>query len=318
LAHVRSGSGRTSEALAHPTQLDALETAIATLDVLGETPDGKRILLASPGSSSLLLREVARLRELTFRAVGEGTGQALDWDRFDAWYDQLVLWDPRDRRIVGAYRLGRSAEIVAQRGWSGLYTTSLFDYDPEFQTLLHAGLELGRSFVVPDYWGTRSLDYLWFGIGAYLRRYPHLRYLFGTVSISAELPQAARDALVGYYSDYYAAPTALARARYPYPIPAARPEPAADLNAEQAFAVLKANLNALGTRVPTLYKQYTELCEPGGARFLAFGIDHGFNDAVDGLILVDLDRLTLRKRQRYLITRATPGELPVSSAVSAA
>ncbi len=304
LKHVRSGPVGSTEAVAHPAQSDALETAIAGLEVLGETPDGKRILLAPPGASSLLLREVARLRELTFRAVGEGTGQALDWDRFDAWYDQLLLWDPQARRIIGAYRVGRSADIVARHGLNGLYTASLFDFDSRFGELLETGLELGRSFVVPDYWGTRSLDYLWFGIGAYLRRYPYLRHLFGTVSISAELPIEARDALVGYYGRYYGEPDALAQARFPYPLPAAE-STSAELSAEQAFAVLKANLNRLGARVPTLYKQYTELCEPGGARFLAFGVDHGFNNAVDGLILVDLARLTPRKRQRYLLPRAS-------------
>ena len=311
LRHVRSGPVGSTEAIAHPAHSDALQTAITGLDVLGETPDGKRILLAPPGASSLVLREIARLRELTFRAVGEGTGQALDWDRFDAWYDQLLLWDPQGCRIIGAYRVGRSADIVARHGWAGLYTASLFDFDERFGELLEGGLELGRSFVVPDYWGTRSLDYLWFGIGAYLRRYPHLRHLFGTVSISAELPQEARDALVSYYRHYYGEPDSLAQARCPYPLitPSAMP---GELNAEQAFAVLKANLNRLGARVPTLYKQYTELCEPGGARFLAFGVDHGFNDAVDGLILVDLTRLTPRKRQRYLQSRAVeqPPRLP--------
>lgn len=296
--HVRSEQPGAIEAVAHPAQPGALEAAVAALDVLGETPDGKRILLAPPGSSSLVLREVARLREQTFRAVGEGSGKALDWDRYDAWYDQLLLWDPQARRLVGAYRVCRSGEIFARMGWSGLYTASLFDYDTRFQPLLETGLELGRSFVVPDYWGTRSLDYLWLGIGAYLRRYPHLRHLFGTVSISAELPRPARDALVGYYRDYFGEAMPLAQARFPYPMPTVSTDD--ELTAEQAFAVLKSNLSRFGARVPTLYKQYTELCEPGGARFLAFGVDHDFQDAVDGLILVDLTRLTPRKRQRYL------------------
>jgi len=293
-----------AEAVAHSAHADALHAAIARLEVLGETPDGKCILLLRPGESSLVLRELARLRELTFRAVGEGTGQPLDWDRFDAWYDQLLLWDAPARRIVGGYRLGRSRQILQARDWAGLYSASLFDYQPHFAPMLDAGLELGRSFVVPDYWGTRSLDYLWFGIGAYLRRHPELRFLFGTVSISAELPKIARDALVGYYQHYYGAQAALAHARHPYPQPAAKFP--ADLDAEQAFAVLKRNLAQVGARVPTLYKQYTELCEPGGAQFLAFGVDAQFNNSVDGLILVELDKITARKRARYLEARVKP------------
>lgn len=302
------------EAVAHPGHADALYTAISQLEVLGETPDGKRILLLPPGSSCVVLRELARLRELTFRAVGEGTGQPLDWDRFDAWYDQLLLWDEPARRIVGGYRLGRSQQILAAQGWAGLYSASLFDYAPHFAPMLQAGLELGRSFVVPDYWGTRSLDYLWFGIGAYLRRYPELRYLFGTVSISADVPAPARDALVGYYQHYFGARTPLAQARHPYAL--THSPDLGDLDAEQAFRVLKSNLAQVGARVPTLYKQYTELCEPGGAQFLAFGVDAQFNDAVDGLILVDLTQITPRKRARYLEVRpaAMPGAITAAVA----
>lgn len=290
------------EAIAHAGPMQALQHAVASLEVLGETPDGKRILLLNPGGPGVVLRELARLRELTFRAVGEGTGRPLDWDRYDAWYDQLLLWDSAAQRIIGGYRVGRSHDIVAARGQDGLYTAGLFDYDPHFTPMLDAGLELGRSFVVPDYWGTRSLDYLWFGIGAYLRRHPGLRYLFGTVSISAELPVAARDALVSYYQHYHGSDQSLARARYPYaqhgPVCAAL-----STDAEQALRTLKINLAQLGARVPTLYKQYVELCDPGGAQFLAFGVDAEFNDAVDGLILVDLTRVTARKRARYLEAR---------------
>ncbi|MFO1493889.1 MAG: GNAT family N-acyltransferase [Lysobacterales bacterium] len=289
-----------AEAIAHPLHRDALVSAIATLDVLGETADGKRILLAQPGAPSIVLREIARLRELTFRAVGEGTGTALDWDRFDAWYDQIVLWDSTAQRIVGAYRVGRSAAILAQHGKAGLYTHTLFDFDPRLDEVLGSGLELGRSFVVPDYWGSRSLDYLWYGIGAYLRRYPDLRWLFGTVSISAALPRPARDHLVGYYQQHHGGDSGLVRAHHPYPTP---PPHYAELDSTQAFRVLRDNLQQFGARVPTLYKQYTELCEPGGARFLAFGVDPDFNDAVDGLILVDLQQVTPRKRERYLVAR---------------
>ena len=290
------------EAIAHEGLSRALEQAIANLESLGETPDGKHILLFPPGGPGVILRELARLRELTFRAVGQGTGKALDWDRFDAWYDQLLLWDPSARRIIGGYRVGRSGEILASRGWSGLYTASLFDYNPHFAPMLQAGLELGRSFVVPDCWGTRSLDYLWFGIGAYLRRHPDLRYLFGTVSISAEIPAPARDALVGYYRQYYGSTAPLASARHPYPA-VNSPTAESELDAEQALRVLKANLAQFDARVPTLYKQYTELCEPGGAQFLSFGVDATFNNAVDGLILVDLARITPRKKARYLEAR---------------
>lgn len=308
LRHGRDLLPQRPQALAHPAPAAQLARALDGLEALGETPDGRRILLAGPGGPGIVLRELARLRERTFRAVGEGTGRALDWDRHDAHYEQIVLADT-EGRIVGGYRVARTRELVAARGLPALYCASLFELGPAFDAILDSGLELGRSFVVPEAWGTRSLDYLWLGIGAYLRRHPGLRYLFGTVSISASLPPPAQAQLVGYYRHYFGAPQALARARTPFRDGRAQWR-ATDLDAAQAFKLLRDNLAALGARVPTLYKQYTELCEPGGAQFLDFGVDHAFADAIDGLILVDLARMQPRKRERYL---RSPAPLQLAS-----
>ncbi len=169
---------------------------------------------------------------------------------------------------------------------------------------MDSGLELGRSFVQPRFWGKRSLDYLWQGIGAYLKRYPQLRYLFGPVSISHDYPEEAKELLIGFYSRHFATECELAAARNPYRI---NPEavtklatqfPGEDYKTE--FRELKRALTARGYAVPTLYKQYTELCETGGAAFAAFNVDHDFADCVDGLIVVDLERIKPDKRRRYL------------------
>ena len=169
-------------------------------------------------------------------------------------------------------------------------------------------MELGRSFVVPEYWGSRSIDYLWQGIGAYLRTHPKVRYLFGAVSISAALPMAAREQIAAHYAHYFGGGTGEVLSKRPFAYQAAMPQDAA-MDADTAFRVLKANLDALGAQVPMLYKQYTELCEPGGARFLAFGVDPGFSDAVDGLIEVDIQRMRPKKRQRYLGEVAEAGAM---------
>lgn len=282
----------------------ALREAIAATELLGETTDGKQIRLATldagtPLLQDALLLELGRLRELTFRKVGEGTGRGRDLDPFDAHYQHVLVWDPDAARIAGAYRIARGARVLARQGLSGLYTASLFRYADDAIPRIAEGMELGRSFVVPDYWGSRSLDYLWQGIGAYLRRYPGVRYLFGAVSISAALPVAAREQIVAYYQRYYGAGDAIASSLRPFAYFAA-PPCFGDMDADTAFEVLKANLAALGSAVPMLYKQYTELCEPGGARFLAFGVDPDFSDSIDGLIEVDLQRLHARKRKRYL------------------
>ncbi|GAB1408717.1 lysophospholipid acyltransferase family protein [Thermomonas brevis] len=267
--------------------------------LLGATGDGKQIRVGTLAADAPLLREIGRLRELTFRAVGEGTGRSLDLDAWDSWYEHIVLWDAAAARIAGAYRIARGAPVLAAHGIRGLYTASLFDYADDAVARIAQGMELGRSFVAPDYWGSRSIDYLWQGIGAYLRAHPKVRYLFGAVSISAALPPAAREQIVAHYAHWHGGAPDEVVSKRPFAYRAALPGDAA-MDAETAFRVLKGNLDALGAQVPMLYKQYTELCEPGGARFLAFGVDPDFSDAVDGLIEVDIARMRPKKRQRYL------------------
>ena len=287
------------EPLAEALPATEMAAGIAGMEPLGETSDGKQIRVGRLAPESAVLREIGRLRELPFRRVGEGTGKRTDLDGYDAWYEHIVLWDAAASRIAGAYRVARGARVLAEHGMTGLYTASLFHYSEAAVPRIAAGMELGRSFVVPDYWNSRSLDYLWQGIGAYLRAHPGIRHLFGPVSISAALPQAARDQLVAYHSRYYGCGDGLARSLRPFAYFSAPPD-FDGLDAETAFRVLRYNLDTLGSAVPTLYKQYTELCEPGGARFLAFGVDPDFNNAIDGLIEVELAAMWPKKRQRYI------------------
>ena len=247
-----------------------LRAAIAATELIGETCDGKEIRIARCKARDPLLLEIGRQREIAFRRVGEGTRRSRDLDAFDPHYEHIVLWDADASRIAGAYRIARGAGMLAQKGLGGLYTASLFRYADDAIPRIAEGLELGRSFVAPEYWGSRSLDYLWQGIGAYLQRHPQVRYLFGAVSISGALSREAREQLVAYYSRYYGADAlgrddALATSNRPFAYFAAPPS-FGDLDAATAFGVLKANLAAHGASVPVLYKQYTDLCA-GGARF---------------------------------------------------
>ncbi|MGY0505254.1 GNAT family N-acyltransferase [Luteimonas sp. e5] len=301
LGRARAAGQGAMPPLAAAEPAARVEADIQRLRLLGHTSDGKEIRCGRLAMDSSLMREIGRLRERTFRMVGEGSGRSRDIDEFDAWYEHIVLWDAPAMRIAGAYRLARGAEVLAGRGLPGLYTASLFHYREAAVPRLAAGMELGRSFVCPEYWHSRSLDYLWQGIGLYLREHPQVRWLFGPVSISAALPAAARDALVAYYSRYFGSEDGLARSLRPFAYCATPPD-FGTLDADTAFGVLRANLATLGSRVPTLYKQYTELCEPGGVRFLAFGVDPDFNNAIDGLIEVDLATLRAGKRRRYFET----------------
>lgn len=252
------------------------------------------------------MREIARLRELSFRAVGEGCGKQRDTDRYDMHYQHMILWDDDDMEVAGAYRWratglgGVPAVDVAE-----LYTHELFSFGDSFAPVLAQGLELGRSFVQPRYWGRRSLDYLWQGIGAYLRTRPDIRYLFGPVSLSQSYPPHALAMLVYFYSRYFPAMAEDgAQARLPFRLDAAQQHELAQLfNAGHYagdFRVLKEQLQQMGLAVPTLYKQYTELCEDGGVEFLDFNIDPAFANCIDGLVVVDLQQVKPSRLQRYM------------------
>ncbi|OCW96983.1 lysophospholipid acyltransferase family protein [Alishewanella sp. HH-ZS] len=304
LAKDKAPLFKTQSAIAHPEERAVLKKAVESCQLLGETGDGKKIYLYHHQQSSPVMREIGRLRELAFRAVGEGCGQRRDIDRFDSHYEHLILWDSDDLEIVGAYRFANTARVIADHGLAGLYTASLFQFSAQMQPYLAQGLELGRSFVQPRYWGKRSLDYLWYGIGAYLKQYPELRYLFGGVSLSNSYPQAARDLMVYFYSLYFQDEQRTAVSNQPYQLPHAILQQLQQHFSGQDYAAdfvqLKHLLANMGVSIPTLYKQYSELCEPGGVKFLAFGTDPDFADCIDGLVLVDLTQLKAQKRARYL------------------
>ena len=293
----------TESAVAKPERKTDLKQAVRQGERLGKTPDGKIIYLFEPSGSSPVMREIGRLRELTFRAVGEGTGRRRDLDHFDWHYQHLILWDEDDLEIAGAYRFADADRIIREKGPDGLYSGSLFELDPKTSLFLKNGLELGRSFVQQRYWGRRSLDYLWYGIGAFLAKNPQYRYLFGPVSISNAMPQTAKELLVYFYKLYFTGSSSAAYSRNPFSFSQSLSGlkdvfSGNDYCAD--FKKLKSLLNNLGTAVPPLYKQYTELCEPGGVVFLDFNIDPAFNNCVDGLVIVDMHMLKEQKRKRYM------------------
>ena len=293
----------TDTSIAKPERKIDLVESVSCGEKLGNTPDGKTIYLFEPVELSPVMREIGRLRETTFRAVGEGTGKRRDLDHFDMYYRHLILWDNEDLEIAGAYRFVDAGNVVADKGPNGLYSGSLFKLDQNRCYFLENGLELGRSFVQQRYWKRRSLDYLWYGIGAFLVKNPQYRYLFGPVSISNTMSQVAKELLIYFYKIYFSADMKMSCSRNPF-----RFSQSATYLKEQFsgndyhadFKKLKSLLSNLGTAVPPLYKQYTELCEPGGVIFLDFNIDPAFNNCIDGLVIVDTHKLKERKRKRYI------------------
>lgn len=317
--HVyRLGSGKKpllkSEApIALPERRIDLKRQIKQGLLLGKTPDDKLILLFDRLDSSPILREIGRLRELSFRTVGEGTGFRRDIDIYDQYYKHLVLWDEEDLEIAGAYRFVDSAKVLKEHGQKGLYSMSLFNMDEGECPFLREGLELGRSFVQPRYWGKRSLDYLWYGIGAFLARNTQYRFLFGPVSISSAMPQTAKELLIYFYKLYFTRDHEQIYSRNPFTFSLPVENLASEFTGDdykQDLIRLKTVLANLGTAIPTLYKQYTELCEPGGVVFLDFNVDPAFRNCIDGLVVVDTCQLKTGKRRRYLEKHNSSQEQP--------
>jgi putative hemolysin len=262
------------------------------------------VVHAEAGEIPLVLHEIGRLREATFRAVGEGTGRALDLDSFDADYTHLFVWNRKKQEVVGAYRIGRADLLVRKRGLSGLYTSTLFRYQRGFLRELDSALELGRSFVRPEYQKSYlPLLLLWKGIARFIVDHPHYKRLFGPVSITDEYQALSKQLMVAYLKTdkYERAMAALVRPRKPH-----RAWPLLGWDVAAMVEVLQHDVDnvseivscieADGKGIPVLLKQYLKL----GGRILGFNVDPAFGNTLDGLILVDLTQTEPRILERYL------------------
>lgn len=238
-----------------------------------------------------IFNELGRLREITFREVGEGTNRSIDIDEFDLYYQQLIIWDTQEKRIVGGYRIGMGAEIVEQFGVQGFYTHSLFRMSRGFIGTLRQSLELGRSFIVADYQRKPlPLFLLWKGILYFLLKNPEYRYLIGPVSISNTYSEKSKELIIRYimanFYDYEKA--ALVKPRNRFKVKTKDPH----LN--DAMTHLSPQLSSLdkfigdvdqyNSGLPVLLKKYLGL----NARIIAFNVDPKFNNCVDGMLVLDI------------------------------
>ncbi|MCG3682216.1 GNAT family N-acyltransferase [Aliarcobacter butzleri] len=294
---------QTQSAIAHPVSKIDLYNELKKSPLLGQTNDGKKIYLYDYIEDSIVLKELGRLREISFRKVGEGVNKKRDIDKYDVYYQHIILYDKNELEIVGAYRIGNSDMIFKEFETKGFYSNTLFQFNDEFMFYLQNSIELGRSFVQPKYWGTRALDYLWYGIGAYVKANPNIKYMFGPVSISGAFPAIAKDMLVFYYNYYYSSEKNLVEARTPFSYSSHIHDIKEFFTLEDKkrdFKSLKIALSNIGVNVPTLYKQYSELTLDDGVKFLDFNVDKNFGDCIDSFILVEIDKIKDSMKQRYM------------------
>ena len=285
------------------TRLMAREIAALPSSSLLSANKDLAVFVAEAGMIPHCLQEIGRLREITFRGVEEGTGRTADIDRFDNTYRHLFLWNARREEIAGAYRMGLADEIVAKYGIRGLYTSTLFRYRSDFPATLGAAIELGRSFIRPEYQVKHySLPLLWKGIAAFVKRHPRYGKLFGPVSISQGYQRLSRDLIVSYLSrrrmDENLARLVSARAP-------ARPRQLRGVSLSsledpfydaEEMSILVSEIEDDGKGIPVLLKHYLKL----DAVMLSFNRDRAFSNVVDGLILVDLARTESRIVKRFL------------------
>jgi putative hemolysin len=273
----------------------AIDANVAAIDPSLMIESGAfQVFCAKADDLPAILPEIGRLRELAFRAAGEGTGFARDVDRFDRTYQHLFVWDRARREIAGAYRVG-ATDVLG----TDLYTRTLFDYDESLLRQVGPALELGRSFVAPDYQRDFSpLLLLWKGISRLVAQQPRYRRLFGVVSISDRYDTVSRQLLVRFLQNtrFDADLGQLVRARNPPAPPRSESVDAVTVERLEDVSALVRQIEPDGKDIPVLLRQYLKL----NAKLLGFTVDASFGNVLDGLILVDLERVEPAILSRYM------------------
>ncbi len=249
------------------------------------------VFFATADDMPSILQEIGRQREVTFRAIGEGTNNAIDLDEFDNYYHHLFLWDDTDKAIVGAYRMGMGAEIFEKYGIDGFYVQDLFRLEPELYGMMKQTIEMGRAYIVKDYQQKpMPLFLLWKGIVHTTLRHPEYKYLIGGVSISNQFSNFSKSLMIEFMKSHYWDPYV---AQYIRPKKEFKVK-LKDADKEFVFDATEADLNKFdkiidevepgSLRLPVLIKKYIKQ----NARVVAFNVDPLFNNSVDGLMYIKI------------------------------
>ncbi len=242
--------------------------------------------------------ELGRLREISFREVGEGTGLALDLDKYDKYYHHLILFDKGNSQIVSAYRIGMGREIMAEHGMNGFYLSSLFYMSGPMRNFFNNAIEIGRAFVTKEYQQRpMPLFLLWKGICAVTKLHPEYKYIIGAASISSHYSPFSRSLLVQYLTKYhfdnelalYVAPKRAFNGIMKLKVAEILNDPSHQC--VKAIDQLIEDVEPNGLKMPILIKKYLMQ----RARLLSFNVDADFNDAIDGLMYIEIKNINLEK-----------------------
>ncbi|MBB4801012.1 putative hemolysin [Flavobacterium nitrogenifigens] len=247
------------------------------------------VFFASAKQIPNILHEIGRLREITFREVGEGTNESIDLDEYDQYYHHMFLWDDETKKIAGAYRMGLGSEIYPKYGIEGFYLTDLFRFEPELHDMMHKSIEMGRAFIVKEYQQKpMPLFLLWKGIIHTTLRHPEHKYLVGGVSISNQFSDFSKSLMIEFMKSNYYDPYI---AQYIHPKKAYKVK-LKDADKDFIFDEAESDLNKFdkiidelepgNLRLPVLIKKYIKQ----NARVVAFNVDPLFNNAIDGLMYI--------------------------------
>ncbi|MDR2130219.1 MAG: lysophospholipid acyltransferase family protein [Odoribacteraceae bacterium] len=244
-----------------------------------------------------VLNEIGRLREITFRAVGEGTNRSIDLDEYDLYYYHLFIWDKEKEQIVGAYRLGKGKEIIDRYGMKGFYIHSLFKMRKEMLPVLYESIELGRSFIRDSYQRKPlPLFVLWKGILYFLLKHPEYRYLIGPVTISGRYTEVAKELIMRFvmanYYDHDLARHVCPRSKYQVGSHDPKVQVMLDVAREDITILDKmiGDIEPTSDKLPVLLKKYISL----NAKIIGFNIDPKFNMCLDGLLILDIFDVPMR------------------------
>ena len=257
------------------------------------TEKNYEVFIAPTASIPNIIREIGRLRELTFREIGEGTNKSSDLDEYDIYYHHLFIWDTDAKLIVGAYRIGLGDEIFYSLGKKGFYVAELFKIKEQFTPTLKKSLELGRSFIRKEYQQKPlPLFLLWKGILKYLIDNPRYRYLIGPVSISNTFSNFSKSLIVDYINrnhfDHEMAQ--YVRPRKKFKVDFSSVDTDILMAGEDSFKGLDNLISEVETntmKVPVLLRQYIAL----NAKIICFNIDPKFADCLDGFLVLDLQKV---------------------------